>query len=270
MTGGYPYTYTTEVYDPLVGSWVVSGANLPHILDEPRAANINGRVLIFGNDNPKSFIYSSKSSRLAFSWHLIITNTWYPSNTLCRWLWRRPECFWWHPGVWPGGGHHDPCGPHDEGQVEPCSQCGSGWGLPPVVHVLNVDVKGFAWQFRFHNKASNYQFGQYKQIVLHLRHLVTDLLIYKRTWSYYYALMPWHVSWSHTILPSISQAIFSKWILVQGLSNSNFESYTPQLIIMTTAVAFPTSHTMENNTDYNSLPPNLPSSGIYELWPKGI
>ena len=84
------------------------------------------------------------------------------------------------------------------------------------------------------------------------------------------ALTSWHVSWSHTILPSISQAIFSKWILVQGLSNSNCGSYTPQLIIMTTAVAFPTSHTMENNTDYNSLPPNLPSSGIYELWPKGI
>ena len=53
VTGGEGGT-TTEFFDPLVGSWVISGAILPRPLYEARAANINGRLLIFGNDNPKS------------------------------------------------------------------------------------------------------------------------------------------------------------------------------------------------------------------------
>ena len=53
VTGGERST-TTETFDPSVGSWVISGAILPRPLYEARAANINGRLLIFGNDNPKS------------------------------------------------------------------------------------------------------------------------------------------------------------------------------------------------------------------------
>ena len=54
VTGGERGT-TTEFFDPSVGSWVISGAILPRPLYEARAANIDGRLLIFGNDNPKSF-----------------------------------------------------------------------------------------------------------------------------------------------------------------------------------------------------------------------
>ena len=53
VTGGERST-TTETFDPSVGSWVISGAILPRPLYEARAANINGRLLIFGNDNAKS------------------------------------------------------------------------------------------------------------------------------------------------------------------------------------------------------------------------
>ena len=53
VTGGYDRYFnhldTTETYDPLLGSWVVSGASLPQPMEKLRAANINDRVLIFGN-----------------------------------------------------------------------------------------------------------------------------------------------------------------------------------------------------------------------------
>merc|ERR1711971_875392 len=39
---------TTETFDPSVGSWVLTEAKLPRPVYEPRAATINGRVLIFG------------------------------------------------------------------------------------------------------------------------------------------------------------------------------------------------------------------------------
>ena len=82
---------TTETFDPSVGSWVLTEAKLPRPVYEPRAANINGRVLIFGNDNPNPNIqpkqkslkwqfhqtnWDWRSSSLTFRWHLII-NTGY-------------------------------------------------------------------------------------------------------------------------------------------------------------------------------------------------
>ena len=45
---------SSETFDPLVGSWVTSGAKLPRTMNGLRAANINGRVLIFGNDSTHS------------------------------------------------------------------------------------------------------------------------------------------------------------------------------------------------------------------------
>ena len=55
VTGGYewnaepPMFVSTETYDPMLGSWAASGASLPRPMSELRAANINDRVLIFGN-----------------------------------------------------------------------------------------------------------------------------------------------------------------------------------------------------------------------------
>ena len=40
---------STETFDPLLGSWTASGAKLPKPMEHHRVANINGRVLIFGN-----------------------------------------------------------------------------------------------------------------------------------------------------------------------------------------------------------------------------
>ena len=53
VTGGWSDTSkridSTETYDPLLGSWAASGAKLPRTISMLRAANINDRVLIFGN-----------------------------------------------------------------------------------------------------------------------------------------------------------------------------------------------------------------------------
>ena len=40
---------STETFDPLLGSWTASGAKLPKPMQNHKVANINGRVLIFGN-----------------------------------------------------------------------------------------------------------------------------------------------------------------------------------------------------------------------------
>ena len=50
MTGGYDgyYLDSTELYDPSVGIWVVSGAKLPRPMRSLSAINIDDRVLIFG------------------------------------------------------------------------------------------------------------------------------------------------------------------------------------------------------------------------------
>ena len=52
VSGGYrdqisDFTSTTEIYDPELGHWR-AGAALPSHRNAPRAANIDGRVLIFG------------------------------------------------------------------------------------------------------------------------------------------------------------------------------------------------------------------------------
>ena len=39
---------STEIFDPMVGRWVASGAKLPQEMTELRAVNIDDRVLIFG------------------------------------------------------------------------------------------------------------------------------------------------------------------------------------------------------------------------------
>ena len=57
MTGGQlgvklsvksEYIDTTEVYDSNLGSWALSGAKLPQSMRGLGAANVDGRVLIFG------------------------------------------------------------------------------------------------------------------------------------------------------------------------------------------------------------------------------
>ena len=59
VTGGYGSRYldydistplldSTEVYDPSVGSWVITGAKLLRPMSDLRAVNIDDRVLIFG------------------------------------------------------------------------------------------------------------------------------------------------------------------------------------------------------------------------------
>ena len=58
MTGGYTgsdFLDSTETFDRNLGSWVASGAKLPRPMYGLRAANINGRVLVFG----KTMSYSS-------------------------------------------------------------------------------------------------------------------------------------------------------------------------------------------------------------------
>ena len=40
---------STETFDPMLGSWTASGAKLPRTMSNLEAANINDRVLIFGN-----------------------------------------------------------------------------------------------------------------------------------------------------------------------------------------------------------------------------
>ena len=52
VTGGFNGATSldsTETYDREIGSWAISGAKLPQHMDGLKAANINGRVLIFGN-----------------------------------------------------------------------------------------------------------------------------------------------------------------------------------------------------------------------------
>ena len=53
VTGGYGESGhmfdSMETYDPMLGSWATSGAKLPRPMVDPKAANINDRVLIFGN-----------------------------------------------------------------------------------------------------------------------------------------------------------------------------------------------------------------------------
>ena len=52
VTGGWDGSHTldsTETYDPMLGSWTASGAKLPRTMSNLEAANINDRVLIFGN-----------------------------------------------------------------------------------------------------------------------------------------------------------------------------------------------------------------------------
>ena len=53
VTGGndrhFNYLDSTETYDPMLGSWTASDAKLPQPMSYLRAANINDRVLIFGN-----------------------------------------------------------------------------------------------------------------------------------------------------------------------------------------------------------------------------
>ena len=39
---------STEVYDPIVGNWVLTEAELPILMFYLRATNIDDRVLIFG------------------------------------------------------------------------------------------------------------------------------------------------------------------------------------------------------------------------------
>merc|ERR1719468_582757 len=46
--GSWDHSDTTETFDPLVGSWVASGAKLPRPMYYLRAVNINDRLLIFG------------------------------------------------------------------------------------------------------------------------------------------------------------------------------------------------------------------------------
>ena len=48
--GSWDHSDTTETFDPLVGSWVASGAKLPRPMLGLRAVNIDDRLLIFGND----------------------------------------------------------------------------------------------------------------------------------------------------------------------------------------------------------------------------
>ena len=46
---GSEYLDITETLDTDASSWVTSGAKLPRPMNGLRAANIDGRVLIFGN-----------------------------------------------------------------------------------------------------------------------------------------------------------------------------------------------------------------------------
>ena len=52
VTGGSGDSYvgldSTEVYDPSVGSWTVTGARLPRTMFGLTATNIEDRILIFG------------------------------------------------------------------------------------------------------------------------------------------------------------------------------------------------------------------------------
>ena len=50
VTGGSDGSFldSTEVYDPSVGSWVLTGAKLPTPMGDLRAVNIDERILIFG------------------------------------------------------------------------------------------------------------------------------------------------------------------------------------------------------------------------------
>ena len=48
------YLDSTEIFDPLLGSWTASGAKLPRPMNGLKAETINDRVLLFGNDNSQS------------------------------------------------------------------------------------------------------------------------------------------------------------------------------------------------------------------------
>ena len=52
MTGGDDgyFLDSTEVYDPSVGSWMMTRAKLPAPMQGLRATNIDGRILLFGKD----------------------------------------------------------------------------------------------------------------------------------------------------------------------------------------------------------------------------
>ena len=45
------YLDSTEIFDPLLGSWTASGAKLPRPMTALRAETINDRVLLFGNNS---------------------------------------------------------------------------------------------------------------------------------------------------------------------------------------------------------------------------
>ena len=48
VIGGSWTLDSTETFDSDLGNWVTSGAKMPRPMDGLRAANIDGRVLIFG------------------------------------------------------------------------------------------------------------------------------------------------------------------------------------------------------------------------------
>ena len=53
VTGGFAGSFfldSTEVFDPSLGSWVIT-AKLPQPLEGLRATSINNRVLIFGTED---------------------------------------------------------------------------------------------------------------------------------------------------------------------------------------------------------------------------
>ncbi len=60
-------TDTTETFDPLVGSWVASGAKLPRPMLGLRAVNIDDRLQIFGNDK-------NDNERIRAEVHLLIVD----------------------------------------------------------------------------------------------------------------------------------------------------------------------------------------------------
>ena len=72
VTGGYTGSDrldTTETLATDASSWVLSTAKLPRPMSGPRAANIDGRVMIFGN------------------YTLFITHQISQERNNCRWLW---------------------------------------------------------------------------------------------------------------------------------------------------------------------------------------
>ena len=69
VTGGRDDNYdrldSTEVFDPSVGSWTVTGATLRRPMSHLRATNIEGQVLIFGEEH---FIRNTNIKYNIFRW----------------------------------------------------------------------------------------------------------------------------------------------------------------------------------------------------------